>query len=405
MHQYFTSLLSGNNRMRESVHERSTAKTSSNMLEGRGSYHRIPHLHIPAARRWQQITKGSNLTSSTQVQVAVQFSLKPLTFVGTCCFALFCLVLHCCCCFAISLPSPLPPSTFFVTAFCAILLRSHCAAYNHFVATHLFHLLSITALPLYIYYTHIYLDCCCLTISRYTTDIRTVFPATYLGSIRTSKYKCRLGILESYFKNVLSTQTDIEKLDSEDGGRADLEELYITTKLSIQSQLSEDRNETWSESTCAIQTGSKLPKLKLPSFNGKYSEYQNFITSFKQVIDREYSLSNIEKFNHLRNCLQGPALETIDAFPVSNENYPKALERLKSRYDNPTLIFLENISSLFELSAISKPNGGQLRSLIDKTSAIYGSLLSLGTESQISQAMLIYLVLQKAEEETNRKWK
>ncbi|XP_039970154.1 uncharacterized protein LOC120782065 [Bactrocera tryoni] len=222
--------------------------------------------------------------------------------------------------------------------------------------------------------------------------------------LSVAEYRCRLGILESYFKNVLSTQTEIERIDPEECGRMDLEELYITTKLIIQSQVTEDSNTTLSDTTCVMQAGSKLPKLKLPTFTGKYSEYQNFITSFQQIIDREYSLSNIEKFNHLRNCLNGPALETIDAFQVSNENYLKALERLKTRYDNPTLILLENISSLFELSPISKPKGGQLTSLIDKTSAIYGSLLSLGTESQISQAMLIYLVLQKADEETNRKW-
>ncbi|XP_017487265.1 PREDICTED: uncharacterized protein LOC108375630 [Rhagoletis zephyria] len=117
----------------------------------------------------------------------------------------------------------------------------------------------------------------------------------------------------------------------------------------------------------------------------------------QQIIDKEYSLSNIEKFNHLRNSLQGQALETVDAFQVTNENYPKALERLKARYDNKTLIFLENISSLFELPAVSKPNALQLRSLIDKASAIYGSLLSLGSDRHI--------VLQKSDEQTNRKWK
>lgn len=98
-------------------------------------------------------------------------------------------------------------------------------------------------------------------------------------TLSVAEYKCRLGILESYFKNVLSTQTDIERLDSEDGGRADLEELYITTKLAIQSQLTEDHNATISDSTCVMQASSKLPKLKLPSFSGKYSEYTNFITS------------------------------------------------------------------------------------------------------------------------------
>ncbi len=224
-------------------------------------------------------------------------------------------------------------------------------------------------------------------------------------ALSAAEYKCRLGILESYFKQILSIQTDIERLDADDGGRADLEELYITTKLVIQSQLAEDNNVSLSDTTCVVQSSSKLPPLKLPTFDGKYSNYQNFITSFKQIIDREFNLTNIEKFNHLRNCLQGQALETVNAFQVTNENYPKALERLKVRYDNKTLIFLEGINSLFDLPAVMKPNGIQLRSLIDKASAIYGSLTSLGTDSQISQAMLIHLILQKSDEQTNKKWK
>ncbi|XP_067613910.1 uncharacterized protein [Eurosta solidaginis] len=240
------------------------------------------------------------------------------------------------------------------------------------------------------------------------TRIRNIVEASLRTGgkvLSTAEYKCRLGILESYFKQVLSIQTDIEKLDTEVGGRADLQGLYVATKLAIQTQLVEDHNISLSETNCAVHHSTKFPKLKLPTFSGKYSEYQNFIVSFKQVIDKEYSLSNIEKFNHLRNSLQGQALETVDAFQVTNENYPKALERLKERYDNKTLIFLENISALFELSSLSKPNPSQLRSLIDKASAIYGSLLYLGNDKDISHAMLIYLVLQKSDEQTNKKWK
>ncbi|XP_036347133.1 uncharacterized protein LOC118756475 [Rhagoletis pomonella] len=224
-------------------------------------------------------------------------------------------------------------------------------------------------------------------------------------ALSPAEYKCRLGILESYFKQILSIQSEIEELDPEDNARGDLEDLYVTTKLSIQTQLGEDHNATLLDSTCIVQASSKLPQLKLPSFSGKYSEYRNFITSFKQIIDRELSLSNIEKFNHLRNCLHGQALEAVNAFQVTNENYSKALERLRARFDNPTLIFLENISSLFELPSVSKSNCVELRSLIDNASAIFGSLRSLGTEGEIAQAMLIYLVIHKADDDTKKKWK
>ncbi|XP_037930582.1 uncharacterized protein LOC119665425 [Teleopsis dalmanni] len=66
---------------------------------------------------------------------------------------------------------------------------------------------------------------------------------------------------------------------------------------------------------------------------------------------------------------------------------------------------MENVSALFDLPGTSKPEGDKLRSLIDTASAIYSSLLSLGSERDIAQAMLIHIVMQKCDEGTRRKWK
>ncbi|XP_073841389.1 uncharacterized protein [Musca autumnalis] len=175
-------------------------------------------------------------------------------------------------------------------------------------------------------------------IKKNISRIRTVIDASGKGEkpLSSADLKCRLGILDSYFKQVLSIQSKIENIDPEDNGRADIEDSYCYINAQIQQQLAEDgHNATFTDSSFAVSVPTnKLPRLKLPSFNGKYSDYKNFITSFKQIIDREHGLSNIEKFNHLLNCLQGHALETVKAFQVTNENYPKALERLKARYDN-----------------------------------------------------------------------
>ena len=181
----------------------------------------------------------------------------------------------------------------------------------------------------------------------------------------------------------------------------------MATKLAIQHQLGDEfrHHQPAVESTIAITTlNSKLPSLKLPTFSGKYSDYKNFIASFSQIIDREANLSNIEKFNHLLNCLRGQALETVKAYQITDENYPKALDRLKSRYDNSTLIFLENITALFELPRVIGQNSSLLRSLIDNASALYGSLSSLGNDKQIANAMLIHLVIQKVDETSRKKW-
>ncbi|XP_037823684.1 uncharacterized protein LOC119612042 [Lucilia sericata] len=88
-------------------------------------------------------------------------------------------------------------------------------------------------------------------------------------TLSSAELKCRLGILESYFKQILTYQTQIKKYNPEDNARPEIEDLYISAKMNIQSQLGEDvHNTTLSESTiCFPAPSHKLPQLKLPTFS------------------------------------------------------------------------------------------------------------------------------------------
>lgn len=251
-------------------------------------------------------------------------------------------------------------------------------------------------------------------IKRNITRIKNLINTSIDQNNRLSnaELQCRLGILESYFKQAMTVQSEIENMDPTDTGRGDLEDSYIEIKVSITDQLGEEFHSTRMERTSLspgspnvfVSSSSKLPRLSLPTFDGKLSEYKNFIHSFNQLIANEPNMSNLEKFNHLLNCLKGVALDTVKAFQVTEENYAKVIDRLNKRFDNPTLIFLETISSLFKLPQVEKASAVQLQKLVDSASAMYGSLQSLGTGSEIAQAMLIYLVMDKCDQQTRTKW-
>lgn len=83
-------------------------------------------------------------------------------------------------------------------------------------------------------------------IKRNISRIKSIVEAAKQSDEKLSnaELQCRLGILESYFKQALSVQADIEDLDPTDNGRADLEDSYVAVKLSIQAQLGEDANST-----------------------------------------------------------------------------------------------------------------------------------------------------------------
>ncbi|XP_073814252.1 uncharacterized protein [Musca autumnalis] len=217
--------------------------------------------------------------------------------------------------------------------------------------------------------------------------------------------ECRLEILEEYFKQLCDIQSKIEALNANDSSRIDLEETFIVAKSKILKLIKKNCGPVSMESSfmnasIACGSNSRLPSLKLPNFNGKYSEYQRFITAFHNIVHENPSISIIEKFNYLLNCLSGPALAVVEAFQVCEENYEKALNRLEERYDNKVLIFLEHIESLFNVPQMQKSDSVSLRHLIDTVSAVRGSLLSLGSEADVMNAILVHMVLSKVDIET-----
>lgn len=222
--------------------------------------------------------------------------------------------------------------------------------------------------------------------------------------------QCRLQILEEYFKQICLVQGQIERLSPTDNGRSDLEEVFIVAKAKLLSLINKSRSSTSLEHSFlngsmaggSIQT--RLPSLKLPRFDGKYADYKRFITTFNNMVHENSSITPVDKFNYLLNCLSGPALAVVEPFQVTDENYPKALERLQSRYDNKVLIFLEHITALFNVSQMSKDDYVSLRNIIDTVSAIRGSLLSLGSEMDVMNAIIIHIVLSKLDEKSKQNY-
>ncbi|XP_073820359.1 uncharacterized protein [Musca autumnalis] len=221
----------------------------------------------------------------------------------------------------------------------------------------------------------------------------------------TTILECRLEILESYFKQLCLIQTQIESINANDNSRIELEETFIFAKSKILKLINKSRGSVSMESSfmnasMASGSHSRLPSLKLPNFDGKYSEYQRFITAFNNIVHENPSISVIEKFNYLLNCLSGSALAVVQPYQVCEDNYEKALERLQERYDNKVLIFLEHIESLFNVPQMQKSDSVSLRHLIDTVSAVRGSLLSLGSEADVMNAILVHMVLSKVDIET-----
>lgn len=224
-------------------------------------------------------------------------------------------------------------------------------------------------------------------------------------SFKPSEIQCRLEILNQYIEQAMTYQSEIDVLDPSNKERADLEDLCVTTKGLLIELLPSGSGQSQNDTTFGFQGhNSRLPNIKLPKFSGKYSEYKNFMGLFENLVDSDPCLTDIQKFNHLLSCLSNEALGTVKAFNVSEQNYSKAMASLRKVYDNPCLIFFDNISTLFDLPKITKPSAIELRTMIDTVSAIYNSLLSMGDDKNIANAIIIHLVMSKVDPITKSKW-
>ena len=124
-----------------------------------------------------------------------------------------------------------------------------------------------------------------------------------------AELKCSLSLVEAYFKQLLTIQNSIQEVKPKDTTRADIEDLSIKNKSKILELLGDNYKRHNVDTSIAdpVAPHSKLPSLKLLKYDGKYSAYTNFMSSFKQFVSNDSLLFNIEKFNHLSHCLSGQA--------------------------------------------------------------------------------------------------
>ena len=139
-------------------------------------------------------------------------------------------------------------------------------------------------------------------------------------------------------------------------------------------------------------TGVKLPLLQLPKFSGNVLEWSAFYDAFLASVDSHKRLSNVQKFTHLRSCLNGRAYKCIEGYAVTNDNYPKALQDLRGRFGRKRLLVNELVKSILNLDVPVKTDGKSLRHLYDTLRNRMRSLESLGLKPDNNPSLSMVLL-------------
>ncbi|KAI5651352.1 pao retrotransposon peptidase domain-containing protein [Phthorimaea operculella] len=205
------------------------------------------------------------------------------------------------------------------------------------------------------------------------------------------------------FKDYEEVNSDILFLDPNDiEDISSVEDKYFNVLAKLNHSL-KDLKEKDTTKPVLDNSSSKLPTIDIPTFNGKdFTKFKSFMDLFDALIDKNKSLTDVQKLFYLRKYLTEDALSVIINLPVVNESYTEALTLLKKRYENKSRLISNHINVILELPVIQKGTASALRSLISDVQQQLHALKNLGEKVDEWDRLLISILTKKLDSYTNR---
>ncbi|XP_070529843.1 uncharacterized protein [Cardiocondyla obscurior] len=122
----------------------------------------------------------------------------------------------------------------------------------------------------------------------------------------------------------------------------------------------------------------KMPPIKLPLFDGQYSEWENFRDRFSALVIENQTLSDFARMHYLSSSLKGSALDCIASIPVTAHNFNVVWSAIKRRFENKRRLISTHLSALLGWKPLQKESATDLQALCDRVQVAVSALNNLG---------------------------
>ena len=202
----------------------------------------------------------------------------------------------------------------------------------------------------------------------------------------------RFAIFDQYYKIISNAQQKLGENNS----------LESSSSFTHETPILEDDRRSNSLSSNTRKRKLKLPEIKLPSFDGDAEKWLSFKNAFIELVQNEPELNNYERFHHLRSALSGNALNKIEIFTISEENYNTAWNTLIEAYENRRNLLAHHLSSLLHLPQQEKQGHKSLAALSNGALQHTKSLAALGVK--MPDKIIVQMIEEKLAPRTYHKW-
>ena len=143
----------------------------------------------------------------------------------------------------------------------------------------------------------------------------------------------------------------------------------------------------------------RLRKLTLRRFNGDPKNWMEFWDSFEGVVHSNQQLSDRDKFEYLRDSLEGKAKHSIAGFRLTEANYKVALQMLKDRFGREEEISRVHYEGLTKLQPVFNDKDiTKVRKLYDEVEFHHRALQALGKKQEQYSDVFVPMIESKLPE-------
>ncbi|XP_043229663.1 uncharacterized protein LOC122385444 [Amphibalanus amphitrite] len=170
-------------------------------------------------------------------------------------------------------------------------------------------------------------------------------------------------------------------------------------------ELRSSRQTQRTESAAPFSAFAKsIPKLTLPTFSGKASEWPRWSGLFKALVHDQPSLSDTEKIAHLQSSVSGLAQQTISGMLYDGSLYHQALKALEERFGQDDDIIKHNLNSIFNAPDPMEDDAEALERFQATVHCAVTILHSMGADADLHSSDSLHRTVEKLPRDLRREW-
>ena len=243
------------------------------------------------------------------------------------------------------------------------------------------------------------------SLDKANATIRLLEPTPALDICLVEKVKKDVDMLTNKLSDIVEDILSLPEDDTTSLNEATSmeDELGSMTLKLIKLTHDRERRDHRTTDEASASPGVRLPKISIPTFDGKILSWKSFWEQFDATIHSKAGLNVIEKLTYLQDALKdSPARFIVQGLTRTSENYEEAIQCLKERYDRPRLVEEEHIRSIVDAVPVKSGSEKELRRLYDAATQHYRALKAAKADS--FDTVLTVILQQKLDEKTRLKW-